>query len=394
MRARFQADFTVDSPAIVLVTSLGGLFACLAGAGVVYTISAAVLAARFFMARVRDARTFPAVSLIKPLHGAHAALEDALTRFCEQDYPADVQILFGVQDAHDPAIAVVERLRAARPDADIRLVIDPRLYGANRKASNLINIAAHARHEVLILSDADIWVAPDYLRKVVSALEPPGVGAVSCLYVGDARLGFWSRLAAMSIDYHFLPGAVVGKALGLAQPCFGSTIAISADVLRRIGGFAAFADHLADDYEIGRAVRALGYRIAIPPMVVSHYCAERAAADLFGHELRWGRTVRQIDPAGYAGSIVTYPLPLALAAAALTGAPIWSQALILATLASRLFLKVCVDCSTGSRAGPLWLMPVRDVLSFGVFLWSFAVNTVGWQGRRFRVGPDGVLLHT
>jgi ceramide glucosyltransferase len=246
----------------------------------------------------------------------------------------------------------------------------------------------------LILSDADIWVEPDYLRRVVAAMNAPGVGAVSCLYVGGAGHGLWARLAAMAIDYHFLPGAVVGKALGLAQPCFGSTIAISTTVLAEIGGFAAFADHLADDYEIGRAVRARGYHIAIPPMTVSHYCGEESGAELLGHELRWGRTVRQIDPAGYAGSLITYPAPLAMLAAVFTGFPVWSLVLLSVSLCSRVLLKVFVDAGTGSRAGPWWLIPLRDMLSFGVFLASFVVNTIGWQGRRFRVGPDGVLLHS
>jgi ceramide glucosyltransferase len=362
--------------------------------GVAYTVTAALLAARFVSRSDRGAASFPPVSIVKPLHGAHPRLAEALERFCDQDYRGEVQILFGVQDAKDPAIAVVERLALSRPDADIRLVVDPRLYGVNRKASNLINIAARARHDLLILSDADILVQPDYLRRVVGAMSAPGVGAVSCLYVGCAGRGLWARLAAMAIDYHFLPGAVVGKALGLADPCFGSTIAISTGVLAEIGGFAAFADHLADDYEIGRAVRALGYRIAIPPMTVSHYCGEASGAELLGHELRWGRTVRQIDPAGYAGSLITYPAPLAAIGAVLTGFPDWSLGLLSVSLGVRILLKVCVDAATGSRAGPWWLMPLRDVLSFGVFLASFAVNTVGWQGRRFRVGPDGVLLHT
>jgi ceramide glucosyltransferase len=384
----------VELPAIVALTALGWLCAGLASIGVAYTLAAGLLAARFVSRRARAANTFPPVSIVKPLHGAHPGLAGALERFCDQDYPGDVQILFGVQDAKDPAIAVVERLKAQRPDVDIQLVVDPRLYGTNRKASNLINIAARARHGLLILSDADILVEPDYLRRVVAAMSAPGVGAVSCLYVGGAGRGLWARLAAMAIDYHFLPGAVVGKALGLAQPCFGSTIAISTAVLAEIGGFAAFADHLADDYEIGRAVRARGYRIAIPPMIVSHYCGEESGAELLGHELRWGRTVRQIDPAGYAGSLITYPTPLAILAALFTGLPAWSLALLAVALAARLLLKVLVDAATGGRAGPWWLIPVRDVLSFGVFLASFVVNTIGWQGRRFRVGPDGVLLHS
>jgi ceramide glucosyltransferase len=280
------------------------------------------------------------------------------------------------------------------PEADISLVIDPRLHGANRKASNLINIAEHARHDLLIISDADIVVECDYLRRVVAATGEPGVGAVSCLYVGQSSGSLWARLSAMGIDYQFLPSVMMGRALGLAEPCFGATIAIRKGVLDEIGGFAAFADHLADDYEIGRAVRARGYHIAIPTMVVAHHCAETSGRELIGHQLRWNRTVRLIDPIGFAGSLVTYPTALALLAASAAGFPLWSGVLILASLMSRLCLKVCVDAATGARAGPWWLMPILDIMSFAVFLASFAVNTVGWQGRRFRVGPDGVLFHS
>ena len=364
-----------------------------AGAGVVYTFAAAGLTARFFSQKAQDGDYFPPVSLIKPLYGRHDGLARSLAGFCAQDYPADVQIIFGVHDAQDAAVAAVEALRVATPAADIELVTDSRLHGANRKASNLRNIAERARHQLLIVSDADIRVEGDYLRRLAGAMATPGVGAASCLYVGQSDGGFWAQLSAMGIDYHFLPGAILGRSIGLAQPCFGSTIAITTRVLEEIGGFEAVANHLADDYEIGRAVRALGYSIAIPPMVVAHHCGEASGPELIGHELRWSRTVRQIDPLGFAGSFVTYPAPLALLAAAVAGFPLWSVGLIFASFASRLFLKVRVDAATGARAGPWWLMPVRDFVSFGVFLISFTVNTVAWQGRRFRIGRDGVLLH-
>jgi ceramide glucosyltransferase len=186
---------------------------------------------------------------------------------------------------------------------------------------------------------------------------------------------------------------VLGKTLGMAEPCFGSTIALTANTLQRIGGFRAIADHLADDYEIGRAVRALGLSIAIPPMTVSHRCLEASLGALVDHELRWGRTVRQIDPGGYAGSLITYPLPLALIAGALLGFSPPALGLIFAAFGVRIACKVYIDTATGARAGRWWLIPARDILSFGVFISSFTVNTVGWQGRRFRVGRDGVLSH-
>jgi ceramide glucosyltransferase len=373
---------------------LSWLFAALTGAGVIYTLGAAAAALSFFARRPSPREVeFPAVSLIKPLHGAPEGLAESLQRFCEQDYAGPVQIVFGVHDASDAAVAVVERLKHDNPMADIALVVDSRLHGANRKASNLINIMARARHDLLVVSDADIRVERDYLRRVAKALAEPGVGAVTCLYVGYAGRRIWARLAAMGIDYHFLPGAVLGKTIGLAHPCFGSTIALSRETLGQIGGFAAFANHLADDYEIGRAVRSLGLSVAIPNMVVAHRCDESSRRELIGHEIRWGMTTRQIDPAGYAGSVITYPTPLALITALAAGFPPWSLGLILVSLASRLCLKLCVDAATGARAGPWWLMPWRDLVSFGVFLASFTVRTVGWHGQRFRVGRDGVLLH-
>jgi ceramide glucosyltransferase len=165
-------------------------------------------------------------------------------------------------------------------------------------------------------------------------------------------------------------------------------------VLAQIGGLSAFADHLADDYEIGRAVRAQGWAIAIPPMVVTHLNIEPSGRGLFGHELRWGRTVRQIDPFGYAGSIITYPLPLALIAGVLLGFPSATVGLILAALGVRIASKFAMDTILGASAGRWWMIPARDVLSFVVFMATFAVNTVAWQGQRFRVGRDGVVSHS
>ncbi len=371
----------------------GDLAATLTVAGMTYGLTATTLTARMLSRRSPSATDFPPVTLLKPLHGAYPGMGEVLEAFCDQDYPAPVQLLFGVQDAADPAIAVVEALIARRPDADIALICDATPHGTNRKISNVINIAASARHDVLVLSDADILVPPSWLRQVATALGGEGVGAVTCFYVGQDDGSWWSRLGAMAVSYGFLPNAVLGKTFGLAEPCFGSTIALRAETLAAMGGFQAFNDHLADDFEIGRAVRALGLTIAAPAMVVRHLGQEGDLGALFDHELRWGRTVRQIDPGGYAGSVITNPLPLALIAAALLGFSPWGLGLIFTTLGVRIACKFAMDRVTGTSAGRWWMIPARDVLSFCVFVASFAVNTVGWQGRRFRVGRNGVLSH-
>ena len=371
----------------------GDLMATLAIAGLAYGVIATGLTARLLSRRSPPSTPPPPVTLLKPLHGVYPGMGAVLEAYCDQDYPAPVQILFGVHDAADPAVAVVQALMARRPDADIALVVDAALHGANRKISNVINIASAARHGVLVLTDADILPPRSWLRQVAQALGGEGVGAVTCLYVGQDDGSWWSRLGAMAISYGFLPSAALGKSFGLAEPCLGSTIALRRETLAAMGGFEAFANHLADDFEIGRATRAQGMTIAIPPVVVRHLGHENTLNSLFDHELRWGRTVRQIDPAGYAGSVITNPLPLALIAGALLDFSSLGLGLIFTTLGVRIACKFAMDGVTRSSAGRWWMIPARDVLSFFVFVASFAVNTIGWQGRRFRVGRDGVLSH-
>lgn len=372
---------------------LGWLFLAVTAVGVVYAVAAGMLVRAFMRRPLPAATARPAVTMLKPLHGAEPGLDAAIRSFAEQAYPGPTQIVFGVHSPDDPAAEAVRRLQAARPELDIALVADARLAGQNRKISNVINMMAQARHDVLVLSDSDITAAPDYLARITDALAQPGVGVVTCLYTGRGASGLASQLSAMAVSYQFLPNAVLGASLGLAQPCFGSTIALTRQTLDRMGGFEAFADLLADDFEIGRAARDLGLSIAIPPITVSHACAEAGAKELMDHEIRWGRTIRLIEGAGYAGSAVTYALPMALIALACLGPTPLALAAAAAAIAARLVLKMQVDGATGARSGSLWLLPARDVLSFTVFLASFASNQVRWRGRRFRVQPDGVLTH-
>ncbi len=376
-----------------ILNALGWTSLVLAQVGALYMVVTSLSAITAFKRAKRRSGSSPAVTIIKPLKGAQEGLGEILERFCRQDYAGETQILFGVSDANDPAIGVVRALQRRHPDRDIELRIDPRIHGANLKASNLINIVSAAKHDVLVLSDADIIVGPDYLRTVVDTLAEPGVGLVTCFYVGSERDGLWSQLSAMSINWSVGSRArILGKTVGLAEPCFGSTVAMRAHLLDRVGGFAAFANHLADDYEIGRAVRSLGLKIAMPPMVVAHVCDEATAGQFVARELRWGRAVRQINPWGYAGSIITYPLALTLIATALLGPLPLMLDLVAAMIVMRISFKLAFDAATGARAGRWWLIPISDVLAFGLFIASFGVNRVGWRGSRFRVSREGYCL--
>jgi ceramide glucosyltransferase len=356
-----------------------------------YALAAAHVAGRFFARPAAEGSSFPSVTLLKPLHGAEPGLGKNLESFCAQDYPGVVQLLFGVQRAEDAAIPVVEELRKAYPHCDMTVVMGACCEATNPKIGNLISMLPGARHDVLVLSDSDIGVPSDYVRKMAAALEEPGVGAVTCCYVGRALDNIWSHLATAGIDYHFLPNVMLGMVFGLAKPCFGSTIALQRSVLAAIGGFETYGDRLADDYEIGNAVRALGYRVAILPFVVTHTCSETSCAALLRHELRWARTMRAVEPLGYVGSVITHALPLSLIGAALLGFSLPALAVFAAALAARLHLKRTIDQSLARRGASPWLVPLRDVLSFAVFAGSFLPGRVDWRGCRYRVKGGGRL---
>jgi ceramide glucosyltransferase len=278
----------------------------------------------------------------------------------------------------------------SEPHAGLKLVANPALHGPNRKISNLVNMQEAARGEVIVLADSDMRVSPDYLSLVVGALHRPGIGLVTCLYRGLPANGVWSSLSAMAIDHHFLPGVLVGLRLGMANPCFGSTIALRRDTLARIGDFKAFAAYLADDYAIGAAVRGLGYQVALPAMVIEHVCSEANLSELFAHELRWAGTIRRVDPVGFAGSAVTHPVPFALLGLLLAPG-LMGMGLLAASLACRLALQIQVDRVLGVRPGRFLWGPARDLLSFAVFLASYWTGAVSWRGRRYHVGRDGRL---
>jgi len=369
--------------------------ACYAAAalGCLYALVAAFAARRFVAsATIAPGESPPAVTILKPLHGTEPNLYANLARFCVQDYPAPVQIVFGVSDPADPAIEVVRKIVAAFPDRDITLGISSRRHGSNRKISNLINMAAEARHDVLVISDSDIVVDPAYLKNIAASLQQPDVGLVTCLYRGVAAKGAWAKLTVAAIDYHFLPSVLVGLKFGLAAPCFGSTIAIRKETLAAIGGFQSVADQLADDYALGAAVRRAGLSVAIPAHIVGHECTQTSAQGLFRHELRWARTIRSVDPLGFAGTAITHAVPLALLGLLLGGmTPL--AALVPVALTCRAVLQMELDRAFHLRKGFYWLGPLRDAVSFAVFVASFFGRGVEWRGHRYGVQADNTLSY-
>jgi len=371
--------------------SLAVLCGLCAALGIIYTCTASVLVGRFFAREVAAPRHFPAVTLAKPLHGDEWHLEQHLASFFEQDYPGQVQYLFGVHDARDEALRAVERLRARYPDAHITVVADARLYGPNRKIANLVNMLEKAEHDVLCFADSDVLVDQNYLRHVVGALQQPGVGLVTAVYRGLCAPGFWPRVAAALTNYHFLPGVVTGLAIGRARPCFGQSIAMTRDMLERIGGLAQFAHHLAEDHAIGEAVRRVGAEVSIPTILVRHACVENTFTKLFAHELRWSRTVRAADRSGHLGAVLMHPFALAMLAVALSGGATAAWVLAGVALFARARLIWQTDRATGDKPSGLLCLPLWELVQFAIYVASFCSSGVVWRGTRFRVDRNGML---
>ncbi|HEY1506467.1 MAG TPA: bacteriohopanetetrol glucosamine biosynthesis glycosyltransferase HpnI [Stellaceae bacterium] len=334
----------------------------------------------------------PPVSVLKPLRGEDPALAENLRSFLRQDYPT-LQLVCGVADAGDPAAVVVRQLIGEFPHADIALVVDATQRGTNLKVANLRNMLPKAKHDLLVLADSDMRVGPDYLAAVTAPLvADSAVGLVTCLYRASPAGGIWSDLASLHINHGFLPQAVVGESLGQGAGCFGATMAFDRATLAAAGGFEALADMLADDHALGQAVRRLGKRVALSPYLVDDIVAEHSFLGLFRHELRWARTIRLVAAAGFAGSVVTYPVPLALLALGLAAEPRAAAAMLVLALIMRGVSGRRIDRALRVKAAPFWLLPVRDLLSFGVFVASFLGRSVAWRDRRFRIGPEGQLI--
>lgn len=358
--------------------------------GIAYQLAALWALLRFFARADRPTpRSEQAVTILKPLHGAEPRLAENLATFLDQDHAGPLQMVCGVGSASDGALPAVNALRAARAGADVALTFAANHTATNGKIGNLIQMAPAAAHEVLVLSDSDMAVTPDYLPRLLATLALPEVGAVTCLYVGRGDAGLWSAIGAAAISTQMMPNMVIGHVTGLARPCMGSTIALTRETLARIGHFERFAHVLADDHAIGAAVRELGLTVAIPPMLTTHCGDEASLAELWRHHLRWAVTIRDLAGPGHYGSLVTHALPLALIAGALT--PSLALPLIATALAARYALYASVNRVAGRRLGPFGLVLAADLLSFAVFVASLFAQKIDWRGAGLTMGRNGSI---
>ena len=333
----------------------------------------------------------PPITILKPARGVEPGLAENLRSFCTQDYP-DFDVVFGVLDPEDPALAIIRGVAAEHHDRTTVVVGDGVAKHRNPKIATLAPMLPHAKHALLAISDSDMRVGPDYLDALAAAFEDERVGAATCVYRGEAADdGVASRLGAMWIGEQFVPSALVAMSLEPLTYCFGATMAIRRDVLDAIGGLDAVGTHLADDHAMGHLVSEHGLRVAFAPYAVTNTVSEPGLRALFSHELRWARTIRTVRPISYAGIILTYPLPLALLYAVL--ARDRGRVLPVVALASLARLAIHREArALGARRRPApVLIPLRDALGLTVWALGLFGRSVRWRDAALHVAASGKI---
>jgi ceramide glucosyltransferase len=379
----------------VLFTALR--WAVLAGAVLpfLYYLAAIYCAWRFFSKRNENSVSFtPPVSILKPVRGLDREAYDNFASFCRQSYPR-YEILFGVADDRDPAIPIIQKLIRDFPELPQRLLIGSEDLGSNDKVNRLCRLVREARYDLLVISDSDIRVGPNYLASVVGPLREPRVGVVTCLYRGRAEPLLWPELEDVNLTSNFLAGALVAREMEGVRFSLGATIAITRERLSAIGGFEALTDYFADDYEVGKRVASQGYRVEISPYVVETVSPSYTAREFFEQQLRWALAVRHSRPGGHFGSLFTQGLPWSL------GAIVAGHSVFLAAayLGTYIVLRLAVAWTVGVWGlrdellrNRFWLVPVSDALGFLIWLLSFGCNRIRWRERSFDVRKGLLVL--
>lgn len=352
-----------------------------------------VLARRFPLHRRSKGDATLPVTLLKPLKGCDEHTERCLKSWFEQAYQGPVQILFGVADGNDPVCSIVRGLIAQHPEVDAELVVCGPLSGANLKVSKLELLLERARHEAIVISDADVLVQPDLLAQVLAQLQQENVGLVNCFYRLANMPSAALQWEAVAINSDFWSQVLQAQALKPMDFALGAVMVTRRQALLGIGGFAALRDCLADDYQLGNRIARAGKRITLCPVVVE--CWTRAAtwSETWAHQVRWARTIRVCQPTPYFFSILSNPtlwpvLWLVIAPSA------WALGWCLFAAFTRAWTAWDQQrlLNPGQPAAPVWMAPVKDLLQTGVWAVAFLGSTIVWRGERMRLKSDGTMV--
>lgn len=357
----------------------------------------------------------PAITLLKPLKGCDETTAASLRGWLRQSYAGSVQILFGVADAEDPVCRVVQSLIAENPGCDAQLVVCEKLEGANAKVAKLVQLEKMAKHDLILVSDADVRVPGDFLANVVAPLGDERTALVNCFYRLANPTTPAMKWEAIAINADFWSQVLQSQTLKPLDFALGAVMLVRRKALAAIGGFSALADCLADDYQLGHRIAKMGHRIALCPVVVECWDAPADWAQVWRHQLRWARTIRVSQPAPYFFSILSNAglwsllwLAVELTAATahnFTPASGHSGATVIAVPVGLFAALACLAVRIGlaqnlqrrftpggGLVSPFWLVPLKDVLQAALWLGAFLGNTVEWRGRKMRLRPDGTMI--
>jgi ceramide glucosyltransferase len=367
---------------------------------VYYLLSLYCIVDYFREVRRRAPRTdtcAPPVSILKPLRGVDRGAYQNFASYCALDYP-EYEMILAVDDPNDPAVAVVEKLQRDFPHRQIRLVTHIERLGENNKINSFCRLVKEAKYDVLVMTDSDVRVNPDYLREVVTPLADPAVGGVTTFYRCMGGGTFAADLDMLGMCMDSVPAALVASKLeGKVQFAFGWTMATTKKHLAEIGGWEAMVNYHSDDFELGNRIARQGYRVELMRQPVWMVFPEETFQDFLNHEMRWSIGLRNVRPAGYVGILFTHGLPWALLAAVVAGAAGWTE-IAASYLAAYLILRLSVAWAAGvwglsdkAIAPKLWLAPVRDAITAVVWLAGFFSDKIKWRGLQYRV-KKGLLL--
>ena len=368
----------------------------LAVAPLAYYVLASVAALRFF--RRERARSLPPltppVSVLKPVRGLDFGSYENFLSFCLQDYP-DYELLFAVNDDKDPAVPLIQRLQREFPERRIRLFAGAERLGANRKINKLARLVREARNDILVISDGDVRVGPQYLHEVVAPFADPRTGLVTCFYRGIAEKNLGAELEAVGTSSDFFAGVLMAEWLEGMTFALGASMVTTKSWLDRIGGLATIADKHSDDYELGHRVAQAGGKVVLSREAVWTMYPAQTPRGFFEHQVRWARTVRLCRPLSYAGLLFTHGLPWAVLAAVVAPAR-WIGA---AYVAAYVILRMAMAWAVGVWGvgddvlrRRLWLVPLRDAIHFGVWLVSFGSNRITWAGDEFEIQKSQMVV--
>jgi ceramide glucosyltransferase len=338
----------------------------------------------------------PPVSMLKPVHGAEPGLEAHLTTFFEQDYPT-YEILFCARNADDAGLETARRVAAKYPQVQTKFFSTGGVPDyINAKVASMELMEAHAAYELLVVSDSDVRVTPDYLRAVVLPFADERVGAMCCPYRGIAADGgLWARLEAVGMSVEMTAGVLVAREVEGMQFVLGPTMAFRRESIRKMGGFKVTADYCADDFVLGNETYKLGQTVALSTHAIDHVVLNSKFVSSMKHQVRWMKSTRFSRPKGHFGTALTFSTPfglLGLAAGAWMGHVWWGVALLAWSIATRLAMSVAVGgmvVQDRSWFGMLVLYPVRDWMGFCFWAASYWGRRIVWRGKVFELLPGG-----